>query len=382
MDHDITDIQQKVLAGERLDFEDGCRLFRHSHLPELAMLADWVRQRKHPHRIVTYNIGRNINYTNVCWVQCGFCAFYRRPGSEDGYTLPKEVIWQKIQELVDVGGDQPGSCEILMQGGLNPKLRLEYFEDLLADIKARFPQVHLHSLSAPEVLYLAHLSRLSVPETLRRLRDAGLDSLPGAGAEILVDAVRQEIAPRKDTTEEWLSVHRAAHELGMNTTATMMYGSVETVEQRVEHLLRVRETQDAALGEEGCSRRGRPRAGPQARGRFTAFIPWSWQPDGTALGERCGWRKASGYDYLRTVAVSRLMLDNIDHLQASYVTQGPRIAQIALHYGLDDFGSTMMEENVVSAANTNFLMPIQEIERLIREAGYEPRRRNTRYEYV
>lgn len=367
--HELTEIQRKVLAGERLDFADGCRLFRQANLPELAMLADWVRQRKHPHRIVTYNVGRNINYTNVCWVQCAFCAFYRRPGSAEGYTLPKEVILQKVQELVDVGGDQPGSCEILMQGGLNPKLRIEYFEDLLSDIKARFPQVHLHALSAPEVLYLAHLSRLSVPETLRRLRDAGLDSLPGAGAEILVDAVRQEIAPRKDTTEEWLSVHRAAHELGMNTTATMMYGSVETVEQRVEHLLRVRETQDAALSLAG-------------RGRFTAFIPWSWQPEGTVLGKRCGFRKASGYDYLRTVAVSRLMLDNVDHLQASYVTQGPRIAQIALHYGLNDFGSTMMEENVVRAAGTNFLMPMAEIERLIREAGYEPRRRNTRYELV
>jgi cyclic dehypoxanthinyl futalosine synthase len=265
-----------------------------------------------------------------------------------------------------VGGDEPGSCEILMQGGLNPKLRIDYFEDLFSDIQARYPQVHIHSLSATEILYIAHISRLSVPEALRRLREAGLASLPGAGAEILVDEVRNEIAFRKDTTEEWLGVHRAAHQLGMNTTATMMYGSVETMEQRVAHILRIREVQDEAL----------------AAGRFTAFISWSFQPDKTALAARREVRKASGFDYLRTVAVSRLLLDNIENFQASYVTQGPKIAQIALHYGLNDFGSTMMEENVVSAANTNFLMPIAEIERLIREAGFEPRRRNTKYDFV
>ena len=368
----IQDIVEKVERGERLTAEEGLRLYRHPNLPELAMLADQVRRRKHPEPIVTYNIGRNLNYTNVCWVQCDFCAFHRPPGSPEGYTLSKDQIFRKIDELVAVGGEAPGSCELLMQGGLNPQLRIEYFEDLFSEIRARYPAVHLHSLSAPEILHIAHLSRLSVAETLRRLHEAGLDSLPGAGAEILVDEVRREIAFRKDTTEEWLNVHRIAHRLGMPTTATMMYGSVETLEQRVAHLLRLRAVQDEALAASGGA----------SPGRFTAFICWSFQPDGTALAARHPIRKASGYDYLRTVAVSRLLLDNIENLQASYVTQGPKIAQIALHYGLNDFGSTMMEENVVRATNTCFLMPLSKIERLIRQAGFQPRRRNTRYELL
>lgn len=380
----IQDIIEKVERGERLTAEEGLRLYRHPNLPELAMLADWVRRRKHPEPIVTYNVGRNINYTNVCWVRCDFCAFHRPPGSPEGYTLSKEQIFQKIDELVAVGGEAPGSCELLMQGGLNPKLRIEYFEDLFSEIRARYPAVHIHSLSAPEILHLAHLSRLSVEETLRRLHQAGLDSLPGAGAEILVDEVRREIAFRKDTTDEWLDVHRTAHRLGMNTTATMMYGSIETLEQRVAHLLRLRAVQDEALAAAGASLPQPPSSKGESfiPGRFTAFISWSFQPDRTALAARRPIRKASGYDYLRTVAVSRLLLDNIENFQASYVTQGPKIAQIALHYGLNDFGSTMMEENVVRAANTSFLIPISEIERLIRQAGFQPRRRNTRYELL
>lgn len=402
----IQDIAAKVDRGERLTAEDGRRLFRHPNLPELAMLADAVRRRKHPEPIVTYNIGRNINYTNICWVQCDFCAFHRPPGSPEGYVLTKDQIFRKIDELVAVGGEAPGSCEVLMQGGLNPKLRLEYFEDLFSEIRARYPQVHIHSLSAPEILYLAHVSRLSVTEVLQRLHQAGLASLPGAGAEILVDEVRHEMAFRKDTTQEWLNVHRTAHRLGIPTTATMMYGSIETLEHRVLHLLRLRAVQDEALalartwrelfeekggvgegergGKGGWERELPPDPLPSSPrpGCFTAFISWSFQPDRTALASRRAIRKASGYDYLRTVAVSRLLLDNIENFQASYVTQGPKIAQIALHYGLNDFGSTMMEENVVRATNTYFLMPISEIERLIRQAGFEPRRRNTRYELV
>lgn len=359
-------IADKVLSGRRLTAAEGRRLFRHANLPELGVLADIVRCRLHPEPVVTYVLGRNVNYTNVCWVQCGFCNFHRRRGDPDAYVLPEDLIHQKVAELVEAGG-----TELLMQGGLHPELKLDYFENLLRGLKQRFP-VHLHSLSATEVLHLARRSRVSVREALQRLRAAGLDSLPGAGAEILVDEVRQVISPRKESAAEWFSVHRLAHELGMNTTATMMYGSIETVEQRVEHLLRVREVQDEALA------RG------SGGGRFLAFIPWSFQPRGTRI-QRQGifpGEKASGYDYLRTVAVSRMMLDNIDNVQASWVTQGVRIAQLSLRYGVNDFGSTMMEENVVSQAGACFQTSAEEIERLIRGAGYTPRVRNTRYEIL
>lgn len=372
----IDDIAERVYAGERLSFDDGLRLMHHPNLAELGLLADHVRQRQNPGRVVTYIAGRNINYTNVCWVQCKFCAFYRLPGKEGGYTLSRDEIFQKIQEMVDLGG-----IEILMQGGLNPKLRIDYYEDLFSAIKAKFPTVNLHALSVAEILYIAKISRLSLDETLLRLRAAGLDTIPGAGAEMLVERVRKVIAPYKDTTDEWLATMQAWHRLGGKSTVTMMYGTVETVEERLEHILRVRATQDVSLRE--------------TSGGFTAFIAWNFQPDGTPLGDELQgnlvqidgltkpapqpWHKASGYDYLRTVAVARLLLDNIPHHQASWVTQGPRIAQISLDFGIDDFGSTMMEENVVSAAGTDFVMPIREIERLISTAGYEPRRRNTLY---
>lgn len=346
----IEDIAEKVFSGERLSFEEGVRLFRHPNLTDLGILANYVREKKHPERIVTYIVGRNINYTNVCWVRCKFCAFYRVPGDPEGYVLPKEEIFRKIQEMCELGG-----IEVLMQGGLNPKLKIDYYEDLFRSIKERFP-VHLHALSPTEILYIAQISKLSLRETLIRLREAGLDTIPGGGAEMLIDEVRQEIAPYKDKAEEWLGVMRLAHQLGIRTTVTMMYGSVETLEQRVEHLIKVREVQDETGG-------------------FTAFIPWSFQPEGTELPKK----KATGFDYLRTVAVARLMLDNIDNLQASWVTQGLKIAQIALNFGVNDFGSTMMEENVVSAAGTRFTVSIEEIEHTIRSAGYEPRRRNTLY---
>ncbi|MDQ3814459.1 MAG: dehypoxanthine futalosine cyclase [Armatimonadota bacterium] len=376
----INDIAAKVYAGERLDFEDGLRLMHHPNLAELGMLADFARQRQHPGRVVTYIVGRNINYTNVCWVQCKFCAFYDTPKSGQGYTLSKDEIFRKIQEMVDVGG-----IEILLQGGLNPKLRIEYYEDLFSSIKERFPQVWLHALSVAEILYIAKISRLSLEDTLKRLRAAGHDTIPGAGAEMLVDRVRGVIAPYKDTSDEWLDTMKLWHRLGGYSTVTMMYGTVETAEERLEHILKVRAAQDESLA--------------TMAGGFTAFIAWNFQPDGTPLGDELmglttqdvnrqssinnrQWRKATGFDYLRTIAVARLLLDNISHHQASWVTQGPKIAQIGLNFGLDDFGSTMMEENVVSAAGTDFVMPIAEIERLIREAGYEPQRRNTLYRLV
>jgi cyclic dehypoxanthinyl futalosine synthase len=356
--HNIDDIADKVFRGERVTKEDGLRLFRHHNLNELAMLANYVREQLHPdtNHIVTYIVGRNVNYTNVCWVRCKFCAFYRIPGNDEGYVLSKEQIFEKIQQMVDLGG-----IEILMQGGLNPKLKIEWYEDLLRSIKERFGAygIILHAFSPAELIYLAKISKISQAELFQRLKAAGLDSVPGGGAEILTDRVRETISPYKDTADEWLECMRQAHLAGIRSTVTMMYGSVDTDEDRVEHLLRSRDLQDEMGG-------------------FTAFIPWSFQPDGTELeGER-----ASAFDYLRTVAVSRIVLDNIPHMQASWVTQGPKVAQVALRYGLNDFGSTMMEENVVSSAGCAFTMPIEEIERLIRDAGYEPMRRTTQYELL
>ncbi|RYX85477.1 dehypoxanthine futalosine cyclase [bacterium] len=364
----IDDIAAKVFAGERLSFEDGQRLFAHPNLTELGMLADFARQRAVPSQDVTYIAGRNINYTNVCWVGCKFCVFYDTPASKKGYTLPKETIFQKIQEMVDLGG-----IEILLQGGLNPKLKIDYYEDLFSSIGEKFPQVWIHGLSVAEILYIAKISRLSLEDTLIRLRNAGLRTIPGAGAEMLVDRVRKVIAPYKDTTTQWMDTMKLWHKLGGFSTVTMMYGTVETYDERLEHMLVTREAQDESLA--------------NTTGGFTAFIAWNFQPDGTPLGaeihaQNPDWRKATGYDYLRTVAVGRLMLDNIPHHQASWVTQGPKIAQIALGFGLDDFGSTMMEENVVSAAGTDFVMPISEIERLIREAGHAACKRDTLYRRV
>ena len=353
MPTDIADIENKVLQDERLTRDDAVSLFACHDIPRLGAMADRVRQQKHPQPVVTYVIGRNINYTNVCTIGCRFCAFHRPPGHPEAHVLSKEDLFGKLEELVDVGGG-----EVLMQGGCSPELGIEYFEDLFRPIKERFP-VHLHALSPTEILHIAQLAGLSIEETIRRLRAAGLDSIPGGGGEILVDEVREAISPRKDKADEWLGVMRTAHQLGMRTTATMMYGSIETPQQRVEHLLRLRELQDETGG-------------------FTAFIPWSFQPHGTRLGGH----KATGYDYLRTVAISRLVLDNIENIQASWVTQGAKIAQISLRYGVNDFGSTMLEENVVKAAGTSFVMSIEEIERQIREAGYEPRRRNTLYELI
>ncbi len=351
----IEHIADRVYNNEPLTFEEGVWLFRYPRLPEIAALADHVRQRIHPNRIVTYIIGRIVNYTNVCWVRCKFCSFYRVPGHDEGYTLSMDEIFAKIQELVDKGG-----VEVLIQGGLNPRLKLDYYENLFSSIRERFPQVIIHALSPTEIIYIAHISKLSIEQTLQRLRAAGLQSIPGGGGEILVDRVRQQIAPYKHTVDEWLECMRIAHEMGIYSTATMMFGHVESIEDRVEHLMRIRELQAQTGG-------------------FRAFIAWNFQPEQTEMPHI---RKASGYDYLRTVAIARLMLHNVPNLQASILTQGPKISQIALGYGINDLGSIMIEENVVSAAGSKFIPTAEEMERLIRDAGYEPRRRNTRYELL
>ncbi len=346
-------IAERFYAGERLGFRDGVDLYHNADIGLLQEMADSLRRRKHPEPIVTYIVGRNINYTNVCWVRCGFCAFYRPPGSSEGYVLSRDEIFEKIRDMTKAGG-----IEILLQGGLNPKLRIDYYEELFRAIKKNF-KVHIHGLSPTEILYIARLSRLSVKETICRLRAAGLDTIPGAGGEILSDEVRKQIAPYKETSDEWLAVMRDAHALGMRTTATMMYGSVDRIEHRIEHLMRVRELQDETGG-------------------FTAFIPWNYQPGGTALGGI----KTGGNEYLRMVSLCRILLDNIDNIQASWVTQGASVARISLRHGVNDFGSTMFEENVVKAAGTEFYMDESEVRRQIVSAGFRPRRRNTYYEFL
>ncbi len=351
----IDTIADKVYAGQRITPEDAIFLFNHPNPLDLAALANFQRQRKVPGNTVTYIIGRILNYTNVCWVRCKFCAFYRVPNHDEGYVHSDEAILDKVRDTVDKGG-----VEILFQGGLNPKLKIEYYEQIFSRIKEEFPGVILHALSPAEIIYIAHISKLTLEDTLKRLHAAGLHSIPGAGGEILVDRVRKIIAPYKDTTEEWLECMRTASALGIRSTASMMFGHVETIEDRVEHLGRIRDLQDE------CN-------------PFRAFITWNFQPEDTNLPIPV---KASGLDYLKTVAVSRIFLDNVDNLQVSILTQGPKIAQTALSYGANDFGSVMIEENVVSAAGNKFILSAEEFERLIHGAGYEAKRRNTRYELL
>ncbi len=347
----IDDIAERVEAAERISESDALRLLAHPNLPELAFLADLVRRRHVPGDVVTYVGGRNVNYSNVCYVDCTFCAFYRHADAEDAYTHPHEDILAKVAEMVEAGG-----TEILMQGGLNPDLKIDWFEELFGKIRAAFPATHLHALTSTEVRYIARRSKITVEECLRRLRDAGLNSLPGGGAEMLPQVVRQKLAPLKETGEEWIACHEAAHHLGLQSSATMMYGHVETMADRVEHLRMLRDLQDRTGG-------------------IRAFICWSFQGPAPALEAT----PATGFDYLRTAATARIYLDNIPHHQASWVTQGPKVAQVGLRYGLDDMGSTMMEENVVSAAGTTHSLDALEIERLIRDAGFTPVQRDTNY---
>ena len=347
------DVRQKVHDGGRLSREEAIVLLRDGDFLELGMLADSVRWRKHPEPVVTYIIDRNINYTNVCTAQCAFCAFYRDLPSKEGYLLGKEELTRKIDETVALGGRQ-----ILLQGGLHPDLGIEYYEELFRWMKASWP-IWVHGLSPAEVWHIARVSKLTLEETLRRLMAAGLDSIPGGGAEILSDRVRQVIGIAKGSTAEWLEVMEAAHGLGMKTTATMMFGHVETLEERVDHLLHLRDLQDRTGG-------------------FTAFIGWTFQPENTALAGD----ELSSFQYLRTLAVSRIVLDNFPSVQASWVTQGSKIGQVSLRFGANDFGSLMIEENVVSAAGSHFRLTEAEMARAIQEAGFTPKRRTMGYEIV
>ncbi|MCV9949017.1 cyclic dehypoxanthinyl futalosine synthase [Paenibacillus sp. BT-177] len=357
----IDHILDKALRGERLNLEDTVALFESDEVEKIGHAANKVMNRMHPDPIKTFVIGRNINYTNVCDVYCRFCAFYRRPGSDEGYVLPDEVIFQKIKETQEVGG-----TEILMQGGVNPNLPFSYYTDLLKAIKKRFPDITMHSFSPAEIHKMKEKSGLSMEETIRAIHEAGLDSLPGGGGEILDDRTRRKISRLKGSWRDWMDVMQTAHKVGMNTTATMVIGFGELMEERALHLLRVRDAQDECI-ENKYNSEG-----------FLAFIPWTFQPDNTNLKKE----RQTPEEYLKTVAISRLVLDNIKHIQSSWVTMGPEIGKKSLYYGCDDFGSTMIEENVVSAAGATYKVNIESILQLIRETGHIPAQRNTRYDII
>ncbi|MCL4149583.1 UNVERIFIED_CONTAM: hypothetical protein GTU68_028944 [Idotea baltica] len=323
----------------------------------LGELADAVRKRKHPHNRVTYIVDRNINPTNVCVTDCGFCAFYRRPKDAEAYVLDRDEILEKVRITADLGGRQ-----LLMQGGHHPKIKSDWWCDLISDIRSKFPQVNCHALSAPELDFFSIIEKRPVQDIIADLKQAGLGSVPGAGAEILVERVRMIIAPKKTTTDRWLEVHRRVHEAGLRSSATMMFGNVETGAERIEHLQRLRDLQDQTGG-------------------FTAFACWNTQPEGVPE-EHLYPKKTTPVEYLRVNAVARIFLDNIENIQTSYVTQGLKMAQVSLRYGCNDFGGTMLEENVVSAAGCLHLAPIKKIEQTIERAGFTPRQRNSWYGIV
>lgn len=355
-------ILDKALRGERVGLEEAIALFESNEVEKMGHAANILMERRHPDPITTFVIGRNINYTNVCDVYCRFCAFYRRPGSEEGYVLPDELIFQKIQETIDVNG-----TEILMQGGTNPNLPFSYYTDLLKNIKQRFPNITMHSFSPAEIQKMKVVSDgLSLEEVMRQIHEAGLDSLPGGGAEILDDRTRRKISRLKGSWTDWMDVMKTAHRIGMNTTATMVIGLGESMEERALHLLRVRDAQDE------CIQNGYDSEG------FLAFIPWTFQPDNTNLKLD----RQTPEEYLKTVAISRIVLDNIKHLQSSWVTMGPEVGRLSLQYGCDDFGSTMIEENVVSSAGATHKVNIESILSIIRSAGKIPAQRNTKYEIL
>ncbi len=355
MSSTVAAILQRVVEGERLAFDDGVRLLREADLLSLGRAADAVCKRLHPEPYRTYNIDRNINYSNVCAATCDFCAFYRKVGDTDAYVLDRQVILDKVKETLELGGDQ-----ILMQGGLHPDLPLEWYEDLLRDIKAHYPQLNIHAFSPPEIHFFSKKFKMPLETVLGRLRAAGLGSLPGGGGEILVDRVRKAMTKGKVLSDDWINVHRVWHRMGGVSTATMMFGHIETLEERIEHMERVRALQDETGG-------------------LTAFISWTFQPEHTEMADV----PASGsFEYLRNQAVSRLYLDNVPNIQSSWVTQGAKIGQIALFFGANDMGSLMIEENVVSSAGTVHYLSLEQIRRAIREAGYIPRQRNVHYEYI
>jgi cyclic dehypoxanthinyl futalosine synthase len=349
----LDNIQHKVLRSERLTEQEALTLFSEGSLYCLGFLADAIRRRMHPEPVVTYVIDRNINYTDICVSACKFCAFYKGPEEAEGTIITFEELQKKIDETLELGGTQ-----ILLQGGLHPDKQLEFYEDMLRFIKTT--GIHIHGFSPPEICHFAKISGVSVAKVIERLREAGLDSIPGGGAEILSDRVRQLAAPRKCSADEWIDVMRQAHLQNMQTTATMMFGHIETIEERLEHLLRIRELQDETEG-------------------FTAFIPWPFQPDNTAYSDI---QKATAHTYLKMLAWSRIILDNVPNIQASWVTQGPKIAQVSLFFGANDFGSTMIEENVVAAAGVTFRLSETEIRTLIEKAGLVPQQRTMDYSFV
>ncbi|WP_339204401.1 cyclic dehypoxanthinyl futalosine synthase [Paenibacillus sp. FSL K6-3182] len=352
-------ILDKALRGERVSLEEGMELLASDQIEKMGHVANQIMLKHHPDPITTFVVGRNVNYTNVCDVYCRFCAFYRAPGSKEGYVLPDDTILSKIQETIDVGG-----TEILMQGGTNPDLPFTYYLDLLRKIKQHYPGITMHSFSPAEIQKMKVVSDgLSLDEVIRQLHDAGLDSLPGGGAEILDDRTRRKISRMKGSWTDWMDVMKSAHRHGMNTTATMVYGLGETVEERALHMLRIRDAQDECIANNYDST------------GFLAFISWPFQPDNTNLKLE----KAKPEEYLRIVAASRIMLDNIPNFQSSWVTMGPEMGKLSLSYGCNDFGSTMIEENVVSAAGTTHKVNIELILQLIRECGKIPAQRDTKY---
>ncbi len=351
----VSEIIHKSVSGERLSFDEGLELLTAGELPTLGQAADAVARRMHPEPFRTYNIDRNINYTNICTAVCDFCAFYRRPNSAEGWVLPREELLKKVQETVALGGNQ-----VLMQGGLHPKFGLDWYEQLLRDITSRFPQVNVHGFSPPELHHFTKVNKLPIRTVLERLRDAGLGSIPGGGAEILVDRVRTAITRGKVMTDDWLNVMRVWHQLGGVSTCTMMFGHVETLAERVEHLERLRQLQDETGG-------------------FTAFICWTFQPEHTEMAHV---PPAGASEYLKTQAVARLYLDNVPNIQSSWVTQGLKIGQLAMLFGANDMGSLMIEENVVAEAGTVHYLTLDEIREAIRELGFVPRQRDVRYRLV
>lgn len=343
-----------IKPNNRLSYEDAVKLFRQNDLMALGERAHELRMATAAPEIVTYVVDRNVNYSNVCAATCDFCAFYRKVSDDDGYVLPMEEILQKIQEVVDVGGTQ-----ILMQGGLHPKLPFEFYTNLLREIKSNFT-VDLHSFSAPEIYFFHKKCKMPVAQVLSELQQAGLDTIPGGGAEILSDRVRKEITKGKCLTQEWLEVHEEAHKLGMKTTATMMFGHIETIEERVEHFNHIRELQDRTGG-------------------FTAFIPWTFQGANTGME---GVPESGAVDYLKTLAISRIYLDNVPNVQASFITQGKQVGQMALFFGANDMGGTMMEENVVAATGIHNCSNEKEVCKLVEDAGFTPKKRNTLYQIL
>lgn len=366
MNTDIQPILDKAIAGERLTAEDCTTLLESYDIARIGAAADEIRRRKNPGDVVTYIIDRNINYTNVCNVVCTFCAFYRRPGKPDTYVHSMEEIEKRIDETIERGG-----TGVLMQGGLHPDFGIEWYEDLLRTLHGKYPTFQLHCFSPPEIHNISLISGLDYKTIMKRLKDAGLNSMPGGGGEILDDEVRKRVST-KCSTQEWLDVMRAAHEVGLITTATMMFGIGDKLEHRVRHLERVRQVQDEALARRAATGEG---------GEFTAFIPWTFQRENTALGRKIT-EEPTGIDYIKMLSVSRLFLDNIQHIQASWLTQGIRLGQVALRFGADDMGSIMIEENVVSAAGAHNEANERDLRYQISEAGFRPQQRDILYNYV